>query len=74
MSIQKVNPNTNKKNQNDTRSQQSDSKLNQQSTETSPASLHDGLNINIQDTWNVEEETTSQRRPQFRLNENSKKR
>ncbi len=62
------------KNQNDKRSQQSDSKSNLQSTNTNTDSLQDGLNINIQDTANVEEETTSQRRPQFRLNENNKRR
>ena len=62
------------KNQNDKRSQQSDSESNLQSTKTDTDSLQDGLNINIQDTANVEEETTSQRRPQFRLNENNKRR
>ncbi len=62
------------KNQNDKQGQQSASESNLQSTKTDTDSLQDGLNINIQDTANVEEETTSQRRPQFRLNENNKRR
>ena len=67
-------------NQNDQRNQQSDSKSNQQSTENSSASTQGKSNINVQDTEKgedieeVEEETTYQRRPQFRLEEIIKRR
>lgn len=63
-------------NQDGQRNQQSDGKSNQQSILNSPASIHANPNINVQedaeegkDIEEVRRETSSQRRPQFRLSE-----
>jgi hypothetical protein len=66
-----------KKNKNDQRSQQPGSKSNEQSTEKNKVSLPDKLSGNVEDTQDAEEkkvETTFQRRPQFRLSENNRRR
>jgi hypothetical protein len=60
-------------NNNDYRSQQSDSKSLQQTSQNTSSSPDDKLNITVQeDEWEVK--VTDQRRPQFRANENYRRR
>jgi len=60
-------------NNNDYRSQQSDSKFRQQTSQNTSSSPDDKLNITVQeDEWEVK--VTDQRRPQFRANENYRRR
>ena len=59
---------------NDYLSQQSDSKSRQQTSQNSSSSLNDKLNITVQDAEEWEVKVTDQRRPQFRANENYRRR
>ena len=62
------------KNQTDYRNQQSDSRSNKQSTQNSPVSSLEKSNNQEEQVEEYEVKTTIQRRPQFRLNENMKRR
>jgi len=63
-----------KENQNGKFNQQTESKPNQPLADNSQALLNDGSNSSSQVQKEVEENATFQRRPQFRLNENRRKR
>ncbi len=60
--------------QNGKRNQQSDSKPNHSLTDKSQGLLKENSSINLQAAGKKIENTTFQRRPQFRLTENCKKR
>ena len=60
-------------NNNDYRSQQSDSKSPQQTSQNNSSSPDDKLNITVQED-EQEVKVTDQRRPQFRANENYRRR
>lgn len=61
-------------NNNDYRSQQSDSKFRQQPSQNTSFSPDDKLNITVQEDEEEEVKVTDQRRPQFRANENYRRR
>ncbi len=66
-------------NQIDQRNQKSDSESNQESAQNNSTSIQDKSNVNVEihekgeDVEEVKEETTFQRRPQFRLEEINKR-
>ncbi|GEM_PF-1538892 len=62
------------KNQTDYRNQQSDSKSNKQPMQNSPVSSLEKSDNQVGNVEEFEVKTTIQRRPQFRLNENMKRR
>lgn len=62
------------KNKNDQRSQHSDSKSIEQSTEKNMISLQDKSSSIIEDAEEKKPETCFQRRPQFKLSENNRRR
>jgi len=63
-----------KSNNNDPVSQQFDTKLTQELMQNNSDSQLDKMNRNIEDTEEALAETTFQRRPQFRFNENDRRR
>jgi hypothetical protein len=63
-----------KKNQTNFGNQQSDSKLNKQPTQNSPVSSQEKSSTKVEVVEEYEVKTTIQRKPQFRLNENMKRR
>lgn len=72
MTIQTVNPTTT--NKNDESSPQSESKPIMHSEENIPTASESELNKKVQDSEDGEAEITFQRRSQFKLSENSKRR
>lgn len=72
MTIQTVNPTTT--NKNDESSPQSESKSIKHSEENIPTASESELNKKVQDSEDGEAEITFQRRSQFKLSENSKRR
>ena len=72
MTIKTVNPTTT--NKNDESSPQSESNSNQLSTENIPTSSESEVNKKVQASEDGEAEITFQRRSQFKLSENSKRR
>ncbi len=61
-------------NNNDYRSQQSDSKSPQQTSQNDSSSPYEKLNITVEDAEEWDVKITDQRRPQFRANENYRRR
>ena len=69
-----INQKVMKKNQTDYRDQQSDGKSNKRPAKNSPVSTQERPNNEAENTEEFEVKSTYQRRPQFRLNENMKRR